>query len=58
MKFEEGKPRSCTLLGYRNVNGRFKTVPKEAERARMLFTHKKFTMDCLLLFVYPHIIKR
>ena len=35
--FEEGKPWSSTLLGYRNVNGRFEIVPEEAETVRMIF---------------------
>ena len=35
--FEEGKPWSSTLLGYRNVNGRFEVVPEEAETVRMIF---------------------
>lgn len=35
--FEEGKPWSSTLLGYRNVNGRYEIVPEEAETVRMIF---------------------
>lgn len=35
--FEEGKPWSSTLLGYRNVNGRFEIVPEEAQTVRMIF---------------------
>lgn len=35
--FEEGKPWSSTLLGYRNVNGRYEVVPEEAETVRMIF---------------------
>ena len=35
--FEEGKPWSSTLLGYRNVDGRFEIVPEEAETVRMIF---------------------
>lgn len=35
--FEEGKPWSSTLLGYRNVNGCFEIVPEEAETVRMIF---------------------
>lgn len=35
--FEEGKPWSSTLLGYRNVGGRFEIVPEEAETVRMIF---------------------
>ena len=35
--FEEGKPLSSTLLGYRNVDGRFEIVPEEAETVRMIF---------------------
>lgn len=35
--FEEGKPWSSTLLGYRNVNGRFEIEPEEAETVRMIF---------------------
>ena len=35
--FEEGKPWSSTLLGYRNINGRYEIVPEEAETVRMIF---------------------
>ena len=35
--FEEGKPWSSTLLGYRNVNGKYEVVPEEAEVVRMIF---------------------
>lgn len=35
--FEEGKPWSSTLLGYRNVGGRYEIVPEEAETVRMIF---------------------
>lgn len=35
--FEEGKPWSSTLLGYRNVNGRYEIVSEEAETVRMIF---------------------
>ena len=35
--FEEGRPWSSTLLGYRNVNGHFEIVPEEAETVRMIF---------------------
>ena len=35
--FEEGKPWSSTLLGYRNVNGRYEIVPEEAKTVRMIF---------------------
>lgn len=35
--FEEGKPWSSTLLGYRNVNGRFEIVPGEADTIRLIF---------------------
>ena len=35
--FEEGKPWSSTLLGYRNVNGGYEVVPEEAETVRMIF---------------------
>ncbi len=35
--FEEGKPWSSTLLGYRNVNGKYEVVPEEAETVRMIF---------------------
>ena len=35
--FEEGKPWSSTLLGYRNVNGRFEIVPEEAAIVERIF---------------------
>ena len=35
--FEEGKPWSSTLLGYRNVNGRYEVVPAETETVQMIF---------------------
>ena len=35
--FEEGKPWSSTLLGYRNVGGQYKIVPEEAKTVRMIF---------------------
>ena len=35
--FEEGKPWSSTLLGYRNVDGRFEIVPEEAETVRLIY---------------------
>ena len=36
--FEEGKPWSSTLLGYRNVNGRYEIVPEEAETVRWIYS--------------------
>lgn len=35
--FEEGKPWSSTLLGYRNINGRYEVVPEEAETIRLIY---------------------
>lgn len=36
--FEEGKPWSGTILGYRLVDGRFIVVPDEAETVRRIFS--------------------
>ena len=35
--FEQGQPNSCTMLGYRLVNGEITPVPEEAEVVREIF---------------------
>ena len=35
--FEEGKPNTCRMLGYRLVNGEITVVPEEAETVRHIF---------------------
>ena len=35
--FEQGQPSTCTMLGYRLVNGEIKVVPSEAEIVKEIF---------------------
>ncbi len=35
--FEQGQPNTCTMLGYRLVNGEITIVPEEAEIAKKIF---------------------